>query len=271
MKKEFKSIAMRCTQEQFDAVRGKLENYRTDYINNFNEYPYITNYLQHGNQVATCTEFFAKNNTERHELHETWNEKVFLQACGIVVEEPKEETFVITSKQLNGLCEEIKISPESAVDWIHDNFPSAFVEDKKELVVGKWYKSGNSIFNHQEKDGSYGILRSKWQQNNWTTKQEYFSEKIEEATPEEVKTALEKEALKRGVEDNTVLIERLDGIYNVEYIYENHYFYAEKANILYYKGIAIFHNGTWATIIKPKQMTQSDIEKELGYKIEIVK
>ena len=32
----------------------------------------------------------------------------------------------------------------------------------------------------------------------------------------------------------------------------------------------IFQNGTWATIIKPKQMTQEEIEKELGYKIEII-
>jgi len=31
----------------------------------------------------------------------------------------------------------------------------------------------------------------------------------------------------------------------------------------------IFDNGIWAEIIQPKQMTKEEIEKELGYEIEI--
>lgn len=40
-------------------------------------------------------------------------------------------------------------------------------------------------------------------------------------------------------------------------------------NQLCFCGGTIFYNGTWAEIIKLKQMKKEEIEKELGYEIEI--
>lgn len=262
-KPSFRPIAMKCNQEQFDVVKWKLMDYRTDYINNFNEYPYLTNYLQHGNQIATCTDFFAKNNTERHDLHETWNEKVFLEACGIVVEELKEEGFVITKEQIKVIYDELDDESKYLVeDW----FPSVFVEDKKELVleVGKWYKSGDTIFNHQESGNSYGILRGKWEQNNWITRKEYFSCPVLEMTPEEVKEALTKEAVKRYKVGDYLKnhqgewsLKTLDIVYSEKY---NNGIYNRQES-----GKWLFLNGKWAEICET--ITKEEAEKLLNKKI----
>ena len=89
------------------------------------------------------------------------------------------------------------------------------------------------------------------------------------ATAQEVETALINEAKKRGFK-NGVIVERPDSFINdgTVTILGN---FSLLGNIgLQLGGFAIMENGTWATIIKPKQMTQEQIEKELGYKIEIV-
>lgn len=146
----------------------------------------------------------------------------------------------------------------------------AFEPEKKELglEVGKWYKSGRSIFNHQESKNSYGFLLGKWQHGNWSTRKEYFTELISEATQEEVEEALKAEAIKRGYKKgnhkclNSPIVENcLEDVYSFE------------SGKLWYGGKyanCVFFNGEWAEIIQPKKMTQAEIETELGYKIEIV-
>lgn len=272
-KPSFRPIAMKCNQEQFDAVKWKLRDYRTGYIDNFNEYPYLTNYLQHGNQISNSTEFYAKNNTEKHELHETWNEKVFLEACGIEIEEPKEETFVITKEQIlefhkHGTFE----TKQQAVSW----FPSAFVEDKKELVLesGKWYKRPHNkalfcIVGNPENEPFevYGFdIGGNWMEPNKITdkKVQTFKDNEVEATPEEVKEALTKEAVKRGYVGKHLYItngktqcelEEASGTFHLTFT----------SNLFFYQGATIFNNGVWAEIIPI--ITKSEAEQKLNCKI----
>src|SRR3972149_5585946 len=106
-----KAIAMKCNKEQFEAVR---HHFCKKSIQEFSEKDYLTNlFCGTENYIANVTMIIWGK-----EIHETWNEKVFLEACGI------EPTFAITKETI--LKYEMK-----------DEFPSVF---KKELVVGKWYK-----------------------------------------------------------------------------------------------------------------------------------
>lgn len=75
-----RAIAMKCNQEQWDAVKGKLVGCE---INEFN----IDSFLQYKYLVNDYEEKeFNIGNTMMHkkrEVHETWNEQIFLEACGI--------------------------------------------------------------------------------------------------------------------------------------------------------------------------------------------
>src|SRR3972149_5669033 len=112
-----KAIAMKCNKEQFEAVKGKLPKDKVACISDFETCIYLTNNL--GGYLITISNIVGRDKHDRdREIHETWNEKVFLEACGI------ETTFTITKETI--LKYEMK-----------DEFPSVF---QKEFVVGKWYK-----------------------------------------------------------------------------------------------------------------------------------
>jgi hypothetical protein len=119
--KKFTPIAMKCTQEQFDAIRPKLVNCEITHVDDFKIYNYLTNYLNSlpktGN-TSTPKDFNRK-------VHETWNEKVFLEACGIettpTIEEVKEyfkdaDTIKCISDE-----KEYIINLESNMDFIMNN------------------------------------------------------------------------------------------------------------------------------------------------------
>lgn len=76
-----RKIAMRCTQEQFDSIKDRI-NLPIDIIGRFDEYPYLTNDYA-GNKEVGITRMPAKRNRE---IHETFNADVFLEACGVGVE-----------------------------------------------------------------------------------------------------------------------------------------------------------------------------------------
>lgn len=81
----FRPIAMRCTQEQFDAIKPKLVHLKIICIDSFVTYGYLVNNL-------SDTPFFISNICEtdkmsyKRKVYEEWNEKIFLKACGIEVE-----------------------------------------------------------------------------------------------------------------------------------------------------------------------------------------
>jgi hypothetical protein len=94
---KFTPIAMKCNQEQFEAIKPKLEKagfgitcITSDWdghcylVNNFNDFK---------NNISNIIEA-VKDRFERT-AYETWNEETFLRACGVEV-----DTFTITKEQI---------------------------------------------------------------------------------------------------------------------------------------------------------------------------
>lgn len=82
-----KTIAMRMTAQEFESIRGILEEngyecsrFTQDEIN----YPYIVKTDYYDNTISRCSEYHPIK------LHEQFNAKVFLNSLGIDYEEPTE-------------------------------------------------------------------------------------------------------------------------------------------------------------------------------------
>lgn len=85
MKTKFTPIAMRCTQEQFEAIKPKLKGKDTT-IWCFVKYPYLCNNFDNKKMITNISK---KNATfKAYKLYKTWDEATFLRACGIEVDEP---------------------------------------------------------------------------------------------------------------------------------------------------------------------------------------
>jgi len=272
-----KPIAMKCTQEQFESIKPKLESNKEltfDMSNNFDINKWLINNFGEelgmiGNNNCSNGEIYER------EIHETWNERIFLEACGIEVE----ETYQITKTQI------LKLHKNEGSKYAQEWYPSVFEEDKKELVVGKWYKTPyckGSLFcvtdidNLENKHISgYGTeIGFGWQglkKNYW-----WIDKGVTEATPQEIQQALEKEARKRYKVGCKVNCLESD----MNYLLSGNNVLGNKG-VSYFDGInkvwmnvndsrnaCVFDNGIWAKIIK--QMTQQQIEKELGYEISII-
>ena len=128
MKKKITPIAMRCNKKQFEAIKPKLEGMEIYSVTCFNEFLYLINY-DNGIKLSNIDKYIFKNKIiHAEEIHETWNERIFLEACGIETE----ETFNITKETI------VKYQ-------MKDEFPEVF--DVK-LKVVKWYKTkSNCLFN----------------------------------------------------------------------------------------------------------------------------
>lgn len=271
-KPKFRPIAMRCNQEQFDAVKGKLKGkikfFTSSPIGNFNSVnfkSYLTNYY---NREISISSTFSPDCYKETEVHETWNEKVFLEACGIVVKEPKEETFVITKEQIWDID---NFGYSKVKEW----FPSVFVEDKKELVLeaGKWYKKGNllCLIKCIDASGRY-FQRFHCYGFNTLTGYDNFCFDVnngehhcfELATAQEVEEALKNEAVKKyktGDYVNPFNI-KCSGQIDTGYMTEL------KDNSLWFGGYEVFKDGQWAEIIP--QITPQEAEQKLENKFKIV-
>jgi len=336
-----KAMAMKCTQENWDSIKDRIpKEYRVFSLGKFEKSTYIV--LFEDKSITNGNTF---DRSETDEIHETFNAKIFLDACGIettpTLEEVKERfkdakkmqsplgntKYKINTKKLgiyfdgknyrqnkdseyrelllweefNGYAKiltyktpKFEITNEQVLElsekFGNDNytglrsnltshlksvFPEVF---KKELVVGKWYKCIEKGFESLvfitdlSKKTAYGFShygnRNKWCSNgnkgwsfedtkNWT-----------KATPQEVEVALIEEAKKRGYKKGVVC--EFGTIKQQREIKTDDMRYSKKFNILEIGGNAVLQNGIWAEIIQPKKMTQSEIEKELGYKIDIV-
>lgn len=80
-----RAISMRCNQEQWDSIKGKLVGLTIYVDSRFESFPFLVN--NSGGDLCVINNFssFYKRDRNR-EVHETWNEKVFLEACGIETE-----------------------------------------------------------------------------------------------------------------------------------------------------------------------------------------
>lgn len=80
-----KAIAMRCNQKQFNAIKSKLVGCEIYVITGFCTNPYLVNDFGLNKNVVSNFLTEDKFNYER-QFEETWNEQVFLEACGIETE-----------------------------------------------------------------------------------------------------------------------------------------------------------------------------------------
>lgn len=82
MKKQFTPIAMICSQKQFDEIKPKLKGLDIISINCFDDFRYLTNDFGIGDKILISNISNTPLNNERI-IYETWDERVFLEACGI--------------------------------------------------------------------------------------------------------------------------------------------------------------------------------------------
>jgi len=75
-------IAMRCTQEQFDSIKDRVNLPIVCMSDYFERYPYITNFYDCVFKVTNT----KHPNAEQREIHETFNGDIFLEACGVEIE-----------------------------------------------------------------------------------------------------------------------------------------------------------------------------------------
>ena len=261
-----KALAMKCTQEQWDSIKDRVpEEMIIKNPEKFIKLGYLTNDYDGEGKIS----FTNGNQYIGREIHETFSAKIFLDACGI-----ETDVFEITKGQVLELSKMNCVIKEKLCDL----FPDAF---KKELEVGKWYKSSCSVFFvtkiENEKVYAYGINDGKWLQDGCFDIK--FSKNDTEAAPQEVESALISEAKKRRYLNKLRFVKCLCDFSEEptqEYYNEIGALYYEKSvNKLWiqdgsYLDICIFDNGQWATIIHPEKMTLEQIEKELGRKIQII-
>jgi len=147
---------------------------------------------------------------------------------------------------------------ESFILEAHDNACSEWknriekeVPELFRYEKNKWYKGCNVIGFYKGDSGNYGINNGSWS----NTINMSAIETWELMTIEEVETALIAEAKKRGFKEGV----NIQPDFNVW----THYL----------GGKCIFSDGKWAEIIEeaPQEITMSELEKELGRKIKIVK
>ncbi len=259
-----KAIAMHCTQEQFKQIESKIKHLEITCIDDFKKFCYLVN---NGGDIENCITNVTKKgkSTFVREIHETWNEKVFLEACGIETE----PEYVITDEALQWIY---KIGNSETKEFVRNNFPDALKEDIVELEVGKWYKHGYGglwcIDSEPDDNGNRYVY-------GFTSNGDYFAidkrhtHRLErEATPEEVTEALTKEAVKRGFKEGTLVKCMTTG--EPKELKVDLSLIASPVEVRKYvldfgKRVDIFRDGVWAEIIPT--ITKEDAEKELGKKI----
>lgn len=246
-----KAIAMKCTQEDWDSIKDRIpKEIKVFQINKFKKHFYIV--LFEDKTITNGT----LSDRESCIIHETFNAKIFLDACGIELK----QKFEITKEQIL----ELKRRGNQLVDEkLTEFFPEVF---KKELEVGKWYKNKyNCLFCITEKDDekyrSYGFMQGKWKDYGEFTNEDDLSSNTE-ATPQEVETALIREAKKKGFLDGAHF---KSPVSNWNDVCNGVFRYNSELNELYSNGTCVFSNGIFATIIET--ITIQEAEKLLNKKI----
>jgi hypothetical protein len=247
MKTEFKPIAMRCTEQQFNELKPRLEEYGLEYddVDDFEMMPYLVNFRW--KQKNNITNYLFKDCRD-FEIIETFNADLFLQCCGVELE----ETFTLTKSEI------IKNKDKTLKEMFKGVFEvEKFTGWAKTKLEGneKWlvYFENNIMKYGFDANGKYYIHA-----NGLET---FDIEFDYQATKEEVKTALVNECKKRGYKEGDD-VGNFNG-HEEELILSNNY---EFLNGLFFMGgTCIFEKGNWATIIET--ITKEEAEKQLNKKI----
>jgi len=168
----------------------------------------------------------------------------------------------ITKKQIKAL--------DKGGTTVRELFPEVFetkLEDNTYYIFG----TGEIQFNVNNGEG-YGFNKYGFQEEARWLKYPHNGS-YRKATKEEVETALINEAKRRGFNNGAIVSKTgINKRYTFKFqpIREERIRFFENPNVLDSGQGELFRDGVWAEIIKPKQMTKEEIEKELGYQIEIV-
>lgn len=127
---------------------------------------------------------------------------------------------------------------------------------KDELVVGKWYKTDKTLFNHQEYYNSYGFFNNEWVIGWKTGVKDFYGVTPIEASRQEVEEALLREARRRYRVGYTVRC--LDGINDVvrgtDIAFANYKLFTNGEKVddgeWFNTSGCLFDNGKWAEIIE---------------------
>lgn len=129
----FRPIAMRCTQQQFEEIKPKLKGVRI-YDADFYRYsrsPYLTNNLSGEKGVISNIPEHYKSDYSR-ETYEEWNERIFLEACGIEVNS-LEQQLQKAEAEVKRLREAIEDSKIKIGDWC-----TFWNHDKSKSIIAKF-------------------------------------------------------------------------------------------------------------------------------------
>jgi len=272
MKKEYTPIAMRCNQEQFDKIKPKLveSGYNISNISHFGKYPYLVSNYRCSNLVSNvCVNSYRDNGRV---VHETWNEQIFLEACGIKTN--NDMKYEISKEQILEVAEwGNSIDKLKIRGW----FPDAF---KTELIVGKWYKSKiecnkfKCVFNSLDSKGDqlfdgYGFdCFGNFFNDGQDIVSKEKSKKLVPMSESEVFEALKNEAVRRGYENgNYKCLSIPKKTHNVEdnfhfSIIENKLFHGASPTSA---NNVVFENGKWAEILNT--MTVKQVEEKYNIKV----
>jgi len=85
MKPKIRPIAMRCTQEQFDSIKDRINLPITDNEFDLEKYSYLTNNYN-GNDKIGIGAVYPTYMPVSCQVSETFDADMFLEACGVEVE-----------------------------------------------------------------------------------------------------------------------------------------------------------------------------------------
>lgn len=269
-----KAIAMKCSQKDWDSIKGKLEGITNQMHFNFKENPILTNNWE-GIGII-CNTYKKHSRVSKCEYHETFNAKIFLNACGIDC-----DVYEITREQV------LKLYNNEGSCYAKEWFPEVF---KKELEVKennfysiKWNDGGSDLFYCYENNN--GVIKHKdmyfrngqkleVNHDSYLRLSDLSKDKrrtILEATPQEVEAALICEAENRGYIKGILVStdniqEKLKG--SLELLNNKNNLGSYKT-VLWFgnelEGIDIFRDGIWSEIIET--ITIQEAEKLLNKKI----
>lgn len=179
------------------------------------------------------------------------------------------KNYTITKDQI------VELSGYGITHILKRMIPDAF---KKEFTTGKWYKIDKNIFCCTEIDerGSlygYGLFDGIWKErfndgSHYCACNEASAEnRLVEATPQEVETALIAEAKKKfkvGDKIQRPFAETLDDVFiDLDTFFNDpEYYYSKTEDYLEFHGFVVYHEGNWAQII-PQEKQVIPMEKAL--------
>lgn len=143
-------IAMRCTQEQFDSIKDRI-NLPINSVTNFKKYPYLINF-DSCNSISNVekSEYWGNIWNQNPEIHEIFNADIFLEACGVEVEKVWHHSQ-IQFKDTNGDWENAISCDNNRVYRLKPQFNSADCLKEIEALQQKAKEKGMSVIIKFEK------------------------------------------------------------------------------------------------------------------------